>query len=200
MTSRRRVLHGALFALASLACVRSAGSQPGRSGADPATAALARMASDGRLDGCEIEYWTGGGLPPPHYRSEQFRVHPEGGRDVMEVARPRYDLAPPPDAGPGYPVERRTLDASAEDVRAIARALLDAEVFMRRFPEEDDPHAPDALSTEVIVTVGGRAYQRRYFRRLPEALARARAEVERRVRSVDARGRRGVYHRGQRMP
>src|SRR4051794_23053923 len=33
---------------------------------------LARIEASGKLGGVEIEYYVGGGLPPPHYRSDQL--------------------------------------------------------------------------------------------------------------------------------
>jgi hypothetical protein len=197
VTTRRAFVRGAVGALAALTCDRNGDGQPVIGRGDPPLDALSRMSSDGRLSGCVIEYWVGGGQPPPHYRSDQFRLLTADGRDVMEVARPRYDVRVPPDAGPGYAVERARLAASRDDVRAVARAIVACGVFSRHFPEEQNPRVADILSTEVIVTVNSRAFSRRYFRRVPEALGPLRAEVERRVREVDARGQRGLFHQGR---
>jgi hypothetical protein len=150
----------------------------------------------GQLAGCEIEYWTGGGQPPPYYRSDQFRLHTVDGRDVAELAKPRYDVPAPSPEG-GYPVERDVLTALPEHVRAVAQMIVVCGVFTEHFAEEQNPRVADILSTEVIVRVGGHAFSRRYFRRVPEALEPLRTEVERITREVVERGERGVYHQGR---
>ena len=61
-----------------------------RSGPPP-LADLDRLARLGRLDGVTLEYWVGGGLPPPYYRSDQSRLLTSGGRDLLEFARPCHD-------------------------------------------------------------------------------------------------------------
>ncbi len=156
--------------------------------------ALGGCLAQGRLDGCEVEYWTGGGLPPPYYRSDQFRLHAIEGREVVELARPRYDVPAPGDA---YPVERFIMDARPEHVRAVVQMILAGNVFTERHPEEDAARAPDALSTEVIVTVEGVAFERRYGRRVPEAVEPLRVEVERLTRDVIERGAHGIYLAGR---
>lgn len=163
---------------------------------DPLVRVLHACLQHGSLEGCEIEYWTGGGQPPPYYRSDQFRLHTVDGREVIELARPRYDIPAPSPEG-GYPVERIMLPARPEHVRAVVQMVLQGGVFTEHFPEEVDPGVADILSTEVIVTVAGRAFARRYYRRVPAALDPLRVEVEALVRDLLAAGTRGLYHQGR---
>ena len=62
---------------------------------------LAEIERSGRLTGLEIEFWSGGGLPPPYYRSEQLRLTTRGGRDIMEFAKLKWDESFDPTAGAG---------------------------------------------------------------------------------------------------
>src|SRR5689334_3028241 len=45
----------------------------------------------GSLGGMTIEIWSGGGQPPPYYKSEQLRFMSSAGRDVLEFASLRFD-------------------------------------------------------------------------------------------------------------
>jgi len=154
---------------------------------------IARLAGQGRLDGVTIEYWVGGGAPPPFYRSGQFRLITVEKSDVLEFARPYHD---PATKREGL-IEKFQLPAQPSKIRRLAKLILDTGVFTQRFPEENDPGRADILSTEVIVSVGGREFKRRYFTASPKPLEPLRAEVERLVQRLTASGKRGIYFQGK---
>jgi hypothetical protein len=159
----------------------------------PPLAELARLAEQGRLDSVTIEYWVGGGPPPPLYRSDQFRLLSVENRDTIEFARPYHD----PAAKREGLVERFQLPAQPSEVRGLAKLIIDTGVFERQFPEEKDPGRADALATEVIVTIGGREYKRRYFTGSPKPLEPLRVEVERLVQRLTTSGTRQVLSQGK---
>ena len=176
------------FLLIAMACSGSlSGVKP------PPLAELSRLAEQGRLDGVTIEYWVGGGPPPPYYRSDQFRLLSVENRDTLEFARPYHD----PAAKLEGLVEKFQLPAQPSEVRGLAKLILETGVFERQFPEEKDPGRADALATEVIVTVGGREFKRRYFTGSPKPLEPLRAEVERQVQRLAASGRRQILSQGK---
>jgi hypothetical protein len=156
-------------------------------------ARLERSAQTGRLDGLTIEYWVGGGLPPPHYRSDQFRLLTVEGRDTLELARPLWDDA----FKPPQLVEKFQRPADAADVRRVAHLILDAGVF--REPHDEKPTGGDMLSTEVIVTAGGTMLQSVYRGNVPPALRALETEVERLRLALEREGARSVFHEGTRL-
>lgn len=151
------------------------------------------MAERGRLNGVTIEYWVGGGPPPPFYRSDQFRLLTVENSDILEFARPYHD---PKKKLEGL-VEKFQLAAQPSAVRRLAQLIIDTGVFRQRFPEEKDPGRADALSTEVIVSIGGREFKRRYFTGLPKPLEPLRAEVDGLVQRLLAGGKRQIFHQGK---
>ncbi|MGC9971515.1 MAG: hypothetical protein ABSE56_13100 [Bryobacteraceae bacterium] len=176
------------FLLIAMACNASpSGVKP------PPQAELARLAEQGRLEGVTIEYWVGGGPPPPYYRSDQFRLLTVENRDTIEFARPYHD----PAAKLEGLVEKLQLPAQPSEVRGLAKLILDTGVFERQFPEEKDPGQADSLATEVIVSIGGREFKRRYFTASPKPLEPLRAEVERLVQRLTASGTRQVLSQGK---
>ncbi len=161
--------------------------------APPPLAEIARLAEQGKLDGVTIEYWVGGGLPPPLYRSDQFRLRTEENRDILELARPFHD---PATRLEGL-VEKFQLAAQPADVRRMAKLILDTGVFDRHFPEEKEAGRADALTTEVIVRLGGREFKRRYFTGSPKPLAPLRTEIQRLIQRLEATGARRVFRQGK---
>ena len=153
-------------------------------------ARLERSAQTGRLDGLEIEYWVGGGLPPPYYRSDQFRVLTVQGRDTLEFARPLWDDA----FKPPQLVEKFQRPATTADVRRVARLILDAGVFTEQ--HEEKPRVGDGLSTEVILTAGGTKKQSVYRGNVPPKLRALEADVERLRLTLEREGARSVLHQG----
>lgn len=155
----------------------------------------------GRLDGCELEYWHGGGMPPPYYKSVQFRLLELDGQDTLELDIMKFDRRLTPE---DY-IEKYQLPARPEDIRAVLLPLIESRAFESQFPEEEG-EAPDRMSTEVIVWLrrqptpdGSHAdleFLKRYRAGLPAALEPLRAEVERLTRLVQAEGKRGFFQKG----
>jgi hypothetical protein len=149
----------------------------------------------GRLDGLEIEIWTGGGQPPPWYRSDQFRLLVSNNHDGLEFARIRFDTAyDPPDL-----VEKFQLVAQPADVQLIARLLRESGAFAVRYTEEENPGVADILRTEILISWGGQQHKRVYYRTVPGALTPLMTEIDRQVERLIAHGQRGLYHRGKRV-
>jgi hypothetical protein len=162
---------------------------------DVVQAPLWRSEATGRLDGLEIEYWTGGGHPPPFYRSEQLRLLTVAGIDTVEFATVAY--------APAFPgaalVLKFQLAACPEEIRTVARLLRETAVFTAHYPEEEDPQTPDQLRTEVIVREGGWLEERSYHRRTPPALAPLQAEIARLIEVVKAKGAVTVFQQDLRL-
>jgi hypothetical protein len=157
---------------------------------------LGTVEKRGELQGLELEVWTGGGEPPPHYRSDQFRLLSWNGRDTIQFARPLYY----PGREPSALIEKFLMPAKPDEVKALARLIREACVFTKRYAEEENPGIADIYSTEVIVTVNGKAHQRRYFRRVPEAVKPLLDEVGRLTAKVKFGGKRGLYEKGKEVP
>ncbi len=155
--------------------------------------ALDRAAVTGELRGLEIEVWHGGGQPPPYYRSDQFRLQTQGGRDIQSFARPLFY----PGHDPETLVERFRMDAGPDLVRSMAHLIQEGGVFSHRFPEEENPGGADAFSTEVILSFEGSECQRRYFRRVPDAVEPLLDAVRRRIEQLKSGGRRGLFDQGR---
>ena len=155
---------------------------------------LKRWESTGKLEGGEIEYYTGGGGPPPYRRSDQLRLVTVAGRDVIEFNVPVYDQRYNP-----YPTETYTMPAEPADVQALARLVREAGVFSSRFPEEEDPGLVHVIRTEVMVREGTREITRVYYKTIPASLSALQDAVGKMIERVKAQGERGVYHEGRRI-
>ena len=83
--------------------------------------AITQAETTGKLNGLEIEHYVAGGLPPPHYRSEQFRLFVDHGRDTLWFATPDYTVRVK--QGEQYPQHVYRLTASPNDVKMIARLV-----------------------------------------------------------------------------
>jgi hypothetical protein len=155
--------------------------------------ALARAAATGRLHGLEIEVWHGGGQPPPYYRSDQFRLLTQGGRDIQTFARPLFY----PGSEPETLMEQFRMEVGPEMIRTLAGLIQEGGFFARSFPEETHAGGADAFSTELILTFEGRQCQRRYFRRLPEAAEPLMELLQRAIAQLKTGGRRGLFDQGR---
>jgi hypothetical protein len=153
---------------------------------------LQRLETTGRLDGMEIEYWVGGGHPPPSYRSEQFRWLTWEGRDTLEFATIAY-----------APVYEQPLTlkwqwpASPADVQAAARLLRETRVWAAEYTEEAKPPTADVIRTEVVVTRAGQEHKKVYYQRIPAELQSLQSEVKRLIDLVRAKSRAGVFLQGK---
>lgn len=149
---------------------------------------LDRCILAGRLDGLEVEYWIGGGLPPPYYRSDQFRMLTADGRELLELARPVYDEAFRP-----YPIDKRQLPAGRDDVVAIADALKG----LFADPPEPPELPADALRAEVLVTEGDLQTTLVLPVPVPPSAQPLHDAVAQRLARVEATGQRSLCHQGK---
>src|ERR1051326_6129638 len=120
------------------------------------TKALKQTAASGNLDDMEFEYWTGGGLPPPYYVSKQLRIRSLQGQATLVSDEAKYDKK----YNPSKMMEESKLAAKPEEIKKVAQALLDTQVFKSNFPEEKKIDTLDVLSTEIIVTLQDKPYKK----------------------------------------
>jgi hypothetical protein len=165
----------------------------------PIEAILARLAAAeraGRLNGLEIEFWSGGGLPPPYYRSDQLRLMTRGAQDVVEFATIKWDES----FNPPQLQEKWLLPLRPEQTSEVIRLLLATKVFTTTYPEEHNPNIGDVLSHEILLTADGAHLQRKYYRQEPVALAPLRAAIAGLIQLAKTHGRHGVFHQGKEVP
>jgi hypothetical protein len=154
---------------------------------------LDQIEKAGELNGCAIEYYVGGGQPPPFYRMEQLRLLTVEGRDTIEFATLAYaQHFDPPDL-----IVKFQQPATAEQVRRVSQLILKTQVFTQEYPEEQNPGGVDLLSTEIIVSKGDRQATRRYYRGIPQALIPLQQEITTLIGLVKSQGRRTVLHQGK---
>ncbi|APR86118.1 Hypothetical protein A7982_11467 [Minicystis rosea] len=150
-----------------------------------ALAAISRAETTGKLDGLEIEHYVGGGLPPPHYRSEQFRLFVDHGRDTIEFVTP--DFTTQVKQGEAYPRHVYKLTASPSEVRSIAGLVRECGAFSSPAPV-DEKRAHDSIRTELSAIVGGKEAKRVYSGAEPAALTKLRAVISPLIARLKAQG------------
>ena len=150
----------------------------------------------GRLDGLEIEFWKGGGLPPPYYQSDQLRLMTVGIREVIEFATLKWDQ----NFDPPNLHEKWTLALQAAQTSEVTRLLLATQVFTAHYPEEEKPGIADIFSYEILLTADGTQVKRTYYRQLPNQSASLQAATAGLIDLLKAQGRHGVYHQGREVP
>jgi hypothetical protein len=154
---------------------------------------LARCEASGKLSGIEIEYYVGGGLPPPNYVSNQFRLLVVDGQDVLQFAKPVFDKRYNP-----YPMEVYTLPATPADVKTIAGLILRSRAFSPSSSSNPPIKVPDALRTELVIKAGTKE-ETRTFQGLPEALQPLKPAVEALIEQLKAKGAREYRHEGKKI-
>lgn len=191
------LLPGAVLVGLSLAYCQPARSERGRamtkSTAELILERLANSERTGRLDGLEIEFWKGGGLPPPNYKSDQLRLMTAGGREVIEFASLRWDSR----FDPPSVQDKWILAVDPADVSEVARLLQSTQVFTGKYAEEVKPGIADIFSYEILVTADGRQEKRTYYRKLPEQLAPLQTAFDKLIELAKAQGRKALYHQGK---
>jgi hypothetical protein len=130
-----------------------------------------------------------GGLPPPHYRSEQLRLLVRDGRDVFELATPNY--AATPKQGEGFPSDVYRLPATPAEVKTIARLVRESNAFGSVAPPAEEQSA-DRMRTELLVTLHGKEAKRVYAGAAPPELAKLREVLTPLMARLRAQGE----HRG----
>ena len=156
---------------------------------------LANARSSGRLDGLTIEYWKGGGLPPPYHVSQQLRVMSAGGNDAVVFDNETWDAK----YTPQNVHERWTAVARPEDVRSVAAMILDGDLLGKRFAEEDDPGIADILSHEIILAADGVEVKKTYFRSLPAQMQPLKQFFDDLIQRTKAQAEKILYHQGRRI-
>lgn len=147
----------------------------------------------GQLDDLEIEYWVGGGLPPPHHRSDQLRMMPVDGKPTTEVFQAIFDRERP---DVGY-IEYR-VPLAPDDLRAVATLIRETGVFFETFDEQQKPDVMDILRTEIELSSGdgSKKVKRVYYRSVPGALTPLAARVKAITDRVRAQGQKRYFDRG----
>jgi hypothetical protein len=153
---------------------------------------LENCENSGNLQGVTIEYWIGGGLPPPYYRSDQFRLLTVSGRDMLEYSTLKWDKNP---ERTGLQ-EKFSLPAQPSDIKSVARLLREKQVFVKKYAEEDQPGIADILSFEIIVSSGVGQEKRTYYRKLPEDLASLRTLLETLIDRAKSKGKKELRRQG----
>ncbi len=141
---------------------------------DETLAAITRAATTGKLDGMEIEHYIGGGLPPPHYRSEQFRLFVDHGRDTLAFVT--HDQTATVKQGEQYPRHVYKLPATPSDVKTIASLVRDTGAFGAPAPAES-ARPRDSLRSELVVILGGKETKRVYPGAEPADLAKLQEAI-----------------------
>jgi hypothetical protein len=160
-----------------------------------ALAALKDAETSGKLNGLEIEHYVGGGLPPPHHRSEQFRLYVSDGRDTLAFVTP--DFTARVKQGESYPNHAYELPATPADVRQIARLVRESGAFSSASTPQDGVVA-DGLRTELVLICDGKGgkeeAKRVYSGAEPPELAKLLAEINAIVARIKAQGVHKVRH------
>jgi hypothetical protein len=154
---------------------------------------LAQVEKSGSLEGITIEIWSGGGQPPPYYRSDQLRLMPANGRDVIEFASLRFDSQ----FDPPSVQDKWTIAADPARVKEAAHLILSLNVFGSQFPEERNPGLADALSHELLISWGKVQVSRRYYRKMPDLLQPLSNFAIQLTSEVKASGPPTLFHKGQ---
>jgi hypothetical protein len=152
----------------------------------------------GHLEDLEIEYWVGGGLPPPHHRSDQLRFLLVDGKPTIELNVATFDPKRPDLSSIEY---RAPL--APDDLHAVATSIRETGVFLKTFPEEQKPDQLDILRTEVVVSTRDRSkhVKRIYYRAVPDALAPLAAHVRRISDRLRAEGKKRLFDaNGKELP
>lgn len=141
------------------------------------TALLARLETaekTGQLQDLEVEYWIGGGAPPPYSRSDQLRFMVAEGKGVMELNKQTFD-----EKRPDVVLVEYRLPLEPSELRAVAGLFRETAVFQTRFPEEQKPDVADILRTEVTISSADRKKRltRTYHQAMPAALAPLRERM-----------------------
>ena len=152
--------------------------------AQAALAALKKAEATGKLDGLEIEHYIGGGMPPPYYRSEQFRLYGDAGRDTLAFVTPDYTANV--GQGEAYPRSAYRIASTPAEVTTIARLVRESGAFDMAPPSDAGP--ADAFRTEVVVMLGGKEVKRVYPGAAPPELAKLREAINKVIEHIKANG------------
>lgn len=153
---------------------------------------LTAAAQTGRCDGLTIEYWIGGGQPPPYYRSEQFRIKGLGDRIKIELATMRFqNRFTPPEV-----LEIYSVLSDGDELKQLATELLATQFHEAEFIEEADPQIGGVISHEISIHFEKHKLTKRYFRQLPAAFATFEELSKTLKKQLTKSGKRTWTHKG----
>lgn len=161
-------------------------------------AQLQSAEATGRLDDLELEYWIGGGLPPPHHRSDQLRFLLLDGKPTIELNVETND-----EKRPGLAMIEHRAPLVPDELRAVAKLIRETAVFSRRYPEENKPDVADILHTEVVLMSGDRSKsaKRTYYKSPPTDLEALTGHMKRISDRLRAEGQKRYLDReGKELP
>lgn len=156
---------------------------------------LHALETSGSMGDVIIEYWFGGGQPPPFYRSDQVRLCRGVHGDFVQFATVAYA----PYFDPANLVVRFQVSASSNVVRTIARLMRESHAFDQSHPEEGGAKATDVLSTELIVSQGDRRAEKRFYRDVPDSLQTLESAFRSLMADAVNRGSAKVFHEGEEL-
>ena len=157
---------------------------------------LALAATTGRADGLTIEYWIGGGQPPPYYRSEQLLVTSHDDRLTITQAVMRF----PPRLAPAEVLEIRTLTSDDEELRRLAEELISTQFDVAVFEEESDPPIGRVISHQISVRFKNAELRKTSYRHLPAQLGAFEKLAKQITANVKDQGKRTWRHKGNEIP
>ena len=157
--------------------------------------AVAHAAETGQLAGLMVEFWRGGGLPPPLYRSEQLRLLTQDGADTAVFANLVFDERfNPPDVH-----EKWTVRVTADDIHEVARLLKETSVLEDAYAGQPAPAVADGTTTELIVSLGEPQILRKFGPKLPEHLAKLEEVFQRLIATAKEKSPKVLYHEGKKV-
>ena len=157
---------------------------------------LALAAKTGRADGLTIEYWIGGGQPPPYYRSEQLLVTSHDDRLTIDLAIMRFH----PRLTPQEVLEVRTQTSYDEELKQLATELLATQFDVTVFEEESDPRIGSVISHQISVRFKKSELRKNYYRHLPAQFSAFEELSGKLTANAKEKGKRTWRHKGHDIP
>lgn len=154
---------------------------------------LARCEQTGAIGHVTIEYWVGGGLPPPNYRSEQLRMFATTTGTVLEFAKVIWDK----NYDPPNLHQKWTIPATPEDVRQLAHLLSTSGLLTIAANPPRPTDRPDAIAREFIVGVKDTTEMTVRFEQPAEVPQALLQHVEGLVKRVQASAQPVLFHQGK---
>jgi hypothetical protein len=186
-----RALALVALALTGFACSsESSDAAPGHSASS--IGILNEIERSGSVGANQLEYYVGGGQPPPYYRSDQFRAYRLGSQEILELSQVVWDQRYTPSEL--HRIYR--LPAQPGEIREIVRLIIDARVFENVYPEETDRGVADVLRHEILVVAPGLTHQRTYYQTVPTALVPLRDRIQQHIARLTREGALSYTHQG----
>jgi len=137
---------------------------------------LQKVESTGQLEDMEIEYWIGGGLPPPYYRSDQLRFLVLEGRPTIVL-----NVATRDPERPEVATVQFRAPLGSDELQNVARLLRETGVFPERKRKEETAAPADVLRTEIALLSEDRTKEvkKTFYGAAPKGLEPLLAEIRR---------------------